>query len=97
MCIRDRSTISKVDKEFIDYFKNKNRCLDDTNPQKYFLLSLLPEVNELNESQFRVFKRTALALLDEKTMFIPEIIFRLPLVLYIPVTSRYCRGSIVFV
>lgn len=33
--------------------------------ENVFLLSLLPEVNELSETQFKVFKRRVLALLDE--------------------------------
>lgn len=35
------------------------------NARKMFLLSLLPEVNELTEYQFKIFKRKVLALIDE--------------------------------
>lgn len=35
------------------------------NPRKMFLLSLLPEINDMTENQMRVFKRKALQLIDE--------------------------------
>jgi hypothetical protein len=35
------------------------------NPRKLFLLSLLPEINDMTENQMRLFRRKVLRLIDE--------------------------------
>nr|CAH7722830.1 unnamed protein product [Callosobruchus chinensis] len=47
--------------------KTKRQKVTDEreNPRRYFLLSLLPEVEELPETQFRQFKRKVLGLIDD--------------------------------
>lgn len=58
--------LTEVDKAFIHYFKRPNPdTTDDNNARKHFLMSILPDVEELDNTQFRVFRRRVLSLLDE--------------------------------
>lgn len=43
----------------------KSRDLTNACPRKMFLLSLLPEINNLNETQMKAFRRKVLGLIDE--------------------------------
>lgn len=42
----------------------ENTSTDD-NPRKMFLLSLLPEINDMTENQMKIFRRKVLQLIDE--------------------------------
>lgn len=57
---------SDADQAFVEYFQEKKRKVDTSSecPRKQFLLSLLPEVSDLPETSFRVFKRRVFELLD---------------------------------
>lgn len=47
----------------------KARGMENTstneNPRKMFLLSLLPEINDMTENQMKIFRRKVLQLIDE--------------------------------
>ncbi|CAG9767747.1 unnamed protein product [Ceutorhynchus assimilis] len=62
-----------VSESFSEHAQSKKQKLsvDPENPRRCFLLSLMPEVEELPEAQFKVFKRRALALLDELYIISP--------------------------
>ncbi|KAK9708262.1 Alcohol dehydrogenase transcription factor Myb/SANT-like [Popillia japonica] len=66
--------LGSVDRAFLEYFhsRRQKRNLDSENPRKCFLLSLQPELDQLPEYQFKVFKRRVLALLDELDMSRPN-------------------------
>ncbi|CAG9790912.1 unnamed protein product [Diatraea saccharalis] len=49
----------------IKYLQHKTSLDKVNDSRKMFLLSLLPEINELTESQMKCFRRKVLALLDE--------------------------------
>lgn len=54
-----------IDAERLD---RSTSCFPDTNdPIRSFLVSLVPELNEMNASQFKSFKRRVLALIDDIT------------------------------
>lgn len=61
---------SKVDQTVVKHFQSKRHKItaEPEDPRRYFLLSLLPEVNELTEAQFKIFKRRILHLLDELSL-----------------------------
>lgn len=52
-----------VDRCFIDYFNNKKHKPNDS-ADKIFLLSLLPDVEQMIQTQKRRFKREVLAVID---------------------------------
>ncbi|VEN38223.1 unnamed protein product [Callosobruchus maculatus] len=61
-------TIPATNKRHVTKFEKtkKQKMADETeNPRRYFLLSLLPELEELPETQFRQFKRKVLELIDD--------------------------------
>nr|CAI5864482.1 unnamed protein product [Callosobruchus analis] len=61
-------TIPNTNKRHFTKSSNAKRLkMDDQteNPRRYFLLSLLPELEELPETQFRQFKRQVLGLIDD--------------------------------
>lgn len=51
----------------VRYVRSKKQHVntDLENPRRQFLLSLLPEINELSEPAFKSFKRRVLSLVDE--------------------------------
>ncbi|XP_066993194.2 uncharacterized protein [Anabrus simplex] len=54
-----------IDRVFMEYFKEKRRKLEKReSPRKYFLLSLVPDVEMLSDGQFRVFRRKVLDAID---------------------------------
>lgn len=55
---------------YVRYVQTKTQKVsaDSENPRRQFLMSLLPEINELKEYAFKAFKRRVLALLDELEM-----------------------------
>ena len=63
----NKEKLGAVDRALMDFFETKKRKIESTdqNPRKQFLLSLLPEVDELPENMFRLFKRKVLQLLDD--------------------------------
>jgi hypothetical protein len=54
--------LSKVDQSFIEFCEQKKY---DTDPRKMFLMSLLPEIQEMSDSQMKQFKRRVLMLIDD--------------------------------
>lgn len=52
-----------MDRCFIDYFNNKKQKPNDSADEK-FLLSLLPDVQQMSQTQKRRFKREVLAVID---------------------------------
>jgi hypothetical protein len=50
--------------EYLQPREAENTRTND-NPRKMFLLSLLPEINDMTENQMRVFRRKVLQLIDE--------------------------------
>ncbi|KAL0868352.1 hypothetical protein ABMA27_007871 [Loxostege sticticalis] len=61
---------SAVDESILNYFKTKaaklqNQTEDRDDPKRMFLLSLLPDLKAMSDSQTRTFKRRVLALVDE--------------------------------
>ncbi|XP_023222828.1 uncharacterized protein LOC111624252 [Centruroides sculpturatus] len=63
--IKRKSHISDYDKSFIEFVQSRKCNKTDVNPRKMFLLSLLPEINEMTEAQMKKFKRKVLELIDE--------------------------------
>ncbi|CAG9858741.1 unnamed protein product [Phyllotreta striolata] len=71
------SAAALADESVVDYFRAKKTKMQQTVGEtmrhkidrqeglKMFLLSILPELEELNESQIKYFKRRVLALIDE--------------------------------
>lgn len=53
-----------VDRCFIEYFNNKKQKTKDSSADEKFLLSLLPDVEQMNQSQKRRFKREVMAVID---------------------------------
>lgn len=58
-----------VDDGIMEYFKarkaNLEKKSEDEDPKRMFLLSLLPDMKAMSESQTRTFKRRVLALVDD--------------------------------
>lgn len=50
-----KSDINSMDPNVLKYYKEK-RCSEDENSKKQFLLSLLPDINEMNRTQYRMFR-----------------------------------------
>lgn len=53
-----------VESCFIEYFKNRKTKIKNSSVDKKFLLSLLPDVEPINKSQKRRFKREVLAVIN---------------------------------
>lgn len=53
-----------VDSCFIEYFNSKKQKTKESSADEKFLLSLLPDVEQMNQSQKRRFKREVLAVID---------------------------------
>lgn len=73
---KNKSAAAVADQSVAEYFKAKkvkiqqiegatNQKIDRNEGLKMFLLSMLPELQELSDSQIKVFKRRFLALIDE--------------------------------
>ncbi|XP_063629194.1 uncharacterized protein LOC134800639 [Cydia splendana] len=67
---RKRKPLSTADDAIKEYFKARKAKLekkseDIEDPKRMFLLSLLPDMKAMSESQTRTFKRRVLALVDE--------------------------------
>ncbi|XP_068203957.1 uncharacterized protein [Palaemon carinicauda] len=64
-----RAVGDPVDKTLMEYLRKKKENLDRRNPEedarKMFLLSLLPDVNQLSDIGFRQFKIKSMLLVDE--------------------------------
>lgn len=64
-----RAVVDPVDKTLMEYLRKKKENLDRTNPEedarKMFLLSLLPDINQLSDIGFRQFKIKSMLLIDE--------------------------------
>lgn len=72
-----KRAINELENASQDYSKTKKsntiRTPNDTlEARKMFLLSLLPEINELNDQQMKIFKRKVLQLIDNVTSSISE-------------------------
>lgn len=52
-----------ADEIVVDYIRSKTMASND-NPRKHFLLSLLPDVEEMTTTQFKNFRREAVSLID---------------------------------
>nr|XP_018900764.1 PREDICTED: zinc finger protein 765-like [Bemisia tabaci] len=52
------------DQYVIDYVKNKMKETEQESHRQQFLLSLLPDVNEMSNSQFRSFRQNVCSLID---------------------------------
>jgi len=61
---KNSNNITSVDECVIDYIKAKQRTSEE-NPKKLFLLSLLPDLNEMNNTQFRKFRTQVNVLIDD--------------------------------
>lgn len=61
---KNSNTITSVDECVIDYIKAKQRTSEE-NTKKLFLLSLLPDLNEMNYTQFRKFRTQVNVLIDD--------------------------------
>lgn len=59
---KEISDIDKLSTQSSGYGPYK---LDEDNSRRMFLLSLLPELNEMNDRQMKLFKRRVLALIDD--------------------------------
>jgi hypothetical protein len=57
--------LSKVNQSFIEYCEQRKRKKYDNDPRKMFLMSLLPEIHEMSDSQMKQFKRRVLVLIDD--------------------------------
>lgn len=67
---RKGKSFSTIDDGIMDYFKARKAKLDKNtieteDPKRMFLLSLLPDMKAMSDSQTRTFKRRVLALVDE--------------------------------
>lgn len=67
---RKGKPLPTVDDGIMDYFKARKAKLetkteDKEDPKRMFLLSLLPDIKAMSDSQTRTFKRRVLALVDE--------------------------------
>lgn len=75
--LRNKSAAANADQSVAEYFKAKKAKLQQTEAEtgsqkvgrqeslKMFLLSMLPELEELSDSQIKYFKRRVLTLIDE--------------------------------
>lgn len=60
------NNLDLTDKCFISYINTKKHNLkQEENPRKQFLLSMLPDVNQMTEVQMRKFKRKMLDVIDD--------------------------------
>jgi hypothetical protein len=57
--------LSKVDQSFIEFCEQQKRNKYDNDPRNMFLMSLLPEIHEMSDSQMKQFKRRVLLLIDD--------------------------------
>lgn len=62
---KNSNNITSVDECVIDYIKSKQQRTSEENPKKLFLLSLLPDLNEINNTQFRKFRNQVNVLIDD--------------------------------
>nr|CAD7412957.1 unnamed protein product [Timema poppensis] len=72
-----RANSEVVDNCFVKYFNAKKATLatsssDKSNSTKMFLLSLLPELDEMTDQQMKIFKRKVLHLIDDIMLMAPD-------------------------
>lgn len=60
-----KSEVLDPDRAFIEFCENRKNRSEQEDPNKMFLLSLLPEVNQMNPQQIRRFKRQVMNLIDD--------------------------------
>jgi len=60
---KNSNNITSVDECVINYIKSKQLTLDE-NPKRLFLLSILPDLNEMYNTQFRQFRTKVNVLID---------------------------------
>lgn len=65
-CKKKKTNTSDLAEQcFIDYVKTKNqKSKKEEDPRKQFLLSMLPEINQMTDIQMRKFKRKMLDVID---------------------------------
>lgn len=59
------NTSDVADQCFIDYINTKKQNCKKDDPRKQFLLSMLPEINQMTDIQMRKFKRKMLDVIDD--------------------------------
>lgn len=75
---KSKGTSSEVDNSFLEYLKAKKAKIttpsdDKHDSKKMFLLSLLPELDEMTDQQMKTFKREVLCVIDDIMKAAPAI------------------------
>lgn len=60
-----KSDVFDLDKTFVEFCDSRKNRSENEDPNKMFLMSLLPEVNQMNPQKTRRFKRQVMNLIDE--------------------------------
>lgn len=62
---KKKKTQINADEYMINYIQSKSsHCPNEDNPKKHFLLSLLPDLEEMSTTQFRIFRHEVVNLID---------------------------------
>lgn len=62
---RRKLDVLDSDRTFVEFCKSRKNRIENGDPNKMFLLSLLPEVSQMNPQQTRRFKRQVMNLIDD--------------------------------